>query len=49
MFSIMVGITLIIITSISGFLIGKSIGLVLLKYFNLDIINNKFLGEPISK
>lgn len=46
MFVIMVGITLII-TSISGFLIGKSIGLVLLKYFNLDIINNKFLGEPI--
>lgn len=47
MFNIMVGITMLIVMSLSGFILGKPLGFLLLKYFNIDIINNKFLGIPI--
>lgn len=43
----MIGITILIIMSLSGFILGKPFGILLLKYFNIDIINNRFLGLPI--
>lgn len=30
--------------TLCGFIFGKPIGFIILKYFNFDIINNKFLG-----
>lgn len=43
-FNLMIGWTLIMSLTLCGFIFGNLFGYLLLKYFNFDIINNKFFG-----